>query len=508
VIAAFVALLQPAPGGSLGALSTAGYTTNDQQVFGPALLRIWNDSASGIHLVWKDANSNPVYNFLPLNAEAWRWSNGTPVFGMHASLGNMDWNPVDRVPYVSGFFFDGQLWRATCAFDLSAGAGSFRAFTLDWYEDVKWNLGSISYDAGRQFIELRGDSVGSHRTFGGNCLGRAGFFPSHNLAASKTNGNLAVFWTRNWGDNGGDLYLRQSTNDGYYWRDTLVPSRAIPDSWRNTYLGAYGVYDHTGVLHMVVNTYDGSNRNASAIWHFCTSNNPQWSLVHRVATSSSAGGITDEALVSGRPSIGERVATGELFTVWEEFDTTNAEPETGIWRADIWVAKSTDRGTTWGPAFRLTEPDITSKRYPCIAPIVDSSLHVTYLIDSISGFSAEGQGRTTNNPVAYLRVPASLIPSAIAEQPPTAYRLPPAAYLLVSPLVTVAGRPIHICAELPQEMPARLAISDALGRILLRRKFRGSFHISWNQANVASGIYFIRIETSDRVLSRRVVLTH
>jgi hypothetical protein len=486
-------------------LSIAGYTTNDQQVFGPALLRIWNDSLTGIHVVWKDVNSEPLYNFLPLGAESWRWSNGTPVFGMHVSLGNMDWNPVERVPYISGFFFDGQLWRATCAFDASAGRGSFRWFTLDWYVGVKWNLGSISYDGGRQFIDLRGDSVGSHRTFGGPCMGRAGVFPSHNLAASKTNGNLAIFWTRTWGDDDGELYLRQSTNDGYYWRDTTVPSRSIPDSWRNTYLGAYGVYDHTASLHLMVNTYDGSNRNAAAIWHYCAANNPQWSLVHRFATSSASGGITDEALVSGRPSIGERVGTGELFAVWEESDTVNPEPATGIWRADIWAAKSADRGVTWGPALRLTESDNTSKRYPCIAPLVDSNLHVMYLIDSVSGFSAEGQGRVTNNPVAYLRVPASLIPSAIAD-PQFAVRSSQFA-LSVSPLVTKAGRPIYISAELPPEMPARLAISDVLGRVVRSKTFRGSFHTAWNDGKTPSGVYFIRVETLDRLLNRKVVLS-
>lgn len=492
---------------SAGTQSIAGYTTNDQQVFGPALLRISNDSLSGIHIVWADANSDPLYNFLPLGAEAWRWPDGTPVFDMQVSLGNMDWNPVDHVPYISGFFFDGFHWRATCAFDSSAGAADFRSFTLDTQDcdqSVKWNLGSISYDAGRQFIELRGESLGSHRTFGGNCLGRAGSFPGHNLAASKTNGNLAIFWTRTWGGIDGDLYLRHSTNDGFYWYDTIVPSRAIPDSWRNTYLGAYGVYDHTGALHLVANTYDGTNRNASAIWHYCALNSPAWSLVHRFATSSSSGTITDEALASGRPSIGERVATGELFAVWEEFDTTNAEPETGVWRADIWAAKSTDRGLTWGPAFRLTEPDNTSKRYPCIAPLVDSSLHVTYLIDSISGFSARGQGRATNNPVAYLRVPASLIPSAIAEQPSR----PELSGLSVSPLVARADHPIYISATLPPEMPARLAVSDALGRVVLARRFRGSFHMTWSEGDAPAGVYFVRVETEDRASDRKLVLTH
>ena len=137
------------------------------------------------------------------------------------------------------------------------------------------------FDGGRQFAELPRREPGQPSPFGGVCLGKVGWFPSHNLSASKTNGMLAIFWTRNDGANDGDLYLRQSTNNGNYWRDTTVPSRSIPDSWRDTYLGASGVHDHNGNLHIMANTYDGSDRNAAAIWHYCPTNLPPWSMVTR-----------------------------------------------------------------------------------------------------------------------------------------------------------------------------------------------------------------------------------
>jgi len=502
------ALLLFSSSSALGTQSIAGYTFNDQQVFGPALLRICNDTLSGIHLVWKDANSEPLYNFLPRGAESWRWTGGTRVFSRHVSLGNMDWSPVEVVPYISGFFLADRRHQAICALDRGTGLGDFLSFTLDWDQDVKWNLGSISYDGGRQFAELRGDSLGSHRTFIGLCLGKVGPFPSHNLSASKTNGMLAIFWTRNDGVNDGDLYLRRSTNNGYSWRDTTVPSRLIPDSSRNTYLGASGIHDQLGNLHIAANTYDGSNRYAAAIWHYSPADTPPWSLVRRVRADSTAGAITDEALVCGRPTIAERPATGELFMVWEEFDPGNLEPATGFLRADIWAAKSIDQGRTWDEPIRITEPDRTSKRYPCVAALADSSLHVMFLIDSVSGFAAEGQGPTTNNPVAYLRVPASLIPSAVTE--PSAHGTIPLFGLSVTPSLSRASQPILIRASLPAALPSCLTISDITGRTVAQWRLRGSGRVLWHgtdsQGGSASpGVYLCRLTARGVSLTRRLI---
>jgi len=488
-------------GAAAGMLSVAGWTTNDQQVYGPALLRVCNDTLSGIHIVWKDGDSGPRYNFLPLGSASWRWPEGTRVFPQRVSLGNMDWNPVERVPYISAFFLDNHRYRATCAFDLGPGQGDFRGFTLDWREDVKWNIGSISFDGGRQFAELRAESLGSHRTFGGPTLGKVGWFPSHNLSASKTNGMLAIFWTRNDGTNNGDLYLRQSTNNGYYWRDTTVPSRSIPDSWRDTYLGASGVHDHLGNLHIAANTYDGSDRKQAAIWHYCPANSPPWSLVTRFQPDTLFGHVADEALVCGRPTVSERAATGELVAVWEQFDPLNVEPATGFLRADIWAAKSTDQGRTWGALLRLTEPDHTSKRYPCAAALADSNLHLVFLIDSLAGASAKEQGRPTNNPVAYLRVSVAQIPAAVTE--PASLPAPGALELEVRPAIQSPGEPVLVRAQLPAATPFRLLISDAAGRTLVDHHGRGPVRIVWRGR---TGVYFCRLSVPQGILTRKLVV--
>jgi hypothetical protein len=488
-------------GPAAGEISIAGWTTNDQQVYGPALLRICNDTVYGIHIVWKNEESSPRYNFLPRGAGTWRWPGGTAVIPVRVSLGNMDLNPVDHVPYISAFFLDNHRYRATCVFDLGPGLGDFRWFTLDWRTDVKWNLGSISYDGGRQFAELRDESLGGHRTFAGGCLGRVGWFPSHNLCASKVNGMLAVFWTRNDGVNDGDLYLRQSTNNGYYWRDTTVPSRSIPDSWRDTYLGAAGVHDHLGNLHILANTYDGNNREAAAIWHYSPANSPPWSLVTRFQPGALSGRVATEALVCGRPSICERAATGELAAVWEQFDPLNVEPATGFLRADIWSAKSTDQGRTWGLPLRLTEPDQTSKRYPSVAALADSNLHLTFLIDSVAGAWAKGQGRATGNPVAYLRVPVEQLPVAVAEPEPLPAATPPE--LSVQPAILRPGEPALISSQLPATVPFRLVISDAAGRTLAVRTGRGPVRLAWCGK---AGVYFCRLSVSSGVLTRKLVV--
>jgi hypothetical protein len=397
-----------------GVLSIAGYTTVDQQVFGPSLKRIAYDPESGTHILWKDVSQIGAYNFYDRVTGAWHWSNGTPVFDRRVGLGNMAINPLDNLPTISGSFLDGGVHHAIYAYDSAVGRGKFTSEENPAPYELEWNLNAFSNTGHHQFAALRHDTIVHHRSGYPTNLGKIGQFPSHNIAGSRANARLAIFWTRNEAPNAGDLYLRRSTNGGSGWRDTIVPSRAIPAAFRNTFLGANGEFDSRGELHIVGNTYNGSNSYSSDLWHYCEADTPNWSLIHHYAAPQS-GSLPDLALIAGRPSIGEDSVTGDLFVVWEQFDPTNVEPTTGILRSDIWAARSQDHGITWGLPVRLTEPDMTSKCYPNLAVIVDDNLHIAFPIDSIAGNSAEGQGRVTNNPVVYLRYPSSLIPGAVTE---------------------------------------------------------------------------------------------
>ena len=189
------------------------------------------------------------------------------------------------------------------------------------------------------------------------------------------------------------------------------------------------------------------------------------------------------------------------MVVWEQFDPLNVEPATDFLRADIWAAKSTDQGRTWGAPLRLTDPDNTSKRYPGAAAFADGNLHVMFLIDSLAGASAKEQGRPTNNPVAYLRVPVAQIPAAVTELEPLP--APGALELEVWPAILSPEEPALICAQLPAATPFRLNVSDANGRTFFDRRGRGPVRIVWRGG---TGVYFCRLSVPQGILTRKLVV--
>ena len=445
---------------AVGQVRIAGYTTNDQQTYGPALQRIAYDPLAGVHVVWKDASSNPFYNYFELLSETWHWPAGVRVLDRQLVLGNLALSPADRRLSVSCSYFSEGRRHSCFAQDTSIGSGGFVFDEYESPDDLASNLMATTVGGTRHFTELRHDSINYHRGGSSTWLGRIGIFPSHNIAASHTSSALSIFWTKNEAPDEGVLYLRRSANNGISWRSAIIPSCSIPDTARNTFLGAYGEFDESGALHVVCNIYDGSNRYSSALWHYCEADTPNWSLVHCFSARCASGDLPGEALIAGRPSIGQDPGTGDLFVVWEQFDTANVETATGILRADIWACRSNNNGRTWGRPVRLTEPDNTSKRYPCIARRVDENLHIAYLIDSIAGFAAQGQGRATQNPTVYHQVPASAIPTAIAESPA---RLSPADLdLAVAPNVSR----ILFRIQYSSASSARIRILDCSGRVV------------------------------------------
>jgi hypothetical protein len=184
--------------------------------------------------------------------------------------------------------------------------------------------------------------------------------------------------------------------------------------------------------------------------------------------------VGDAALAACRPSIGIDRRRREYYTVWEQFDPDNVDPVTGLARASVWAARSTDRGLHWGPALRLTPPGDRSLRFPYLAEDVADTLLVICFADSVAGFSEQGQGPASTNPVLCLRVAANSLPVAVAENPTApAQPVPGPTIRQVDDFRSLGSSPVY----------------DALGRKL-------------STARPSSGVYFVRSGT----LVRRVLV--
>ena len=498
---------------AVGMVETAGYTTHDRQVYGPALLRIYNDTLYGIHIVWKDDPSRVIYNFKSYVTGRFEWQNGTNVFSERVTLGNLDVNPRNHCVQVVGNFFNRQ-YMPVYAEDSMPGQGKFKESIQP--AGYKWNvLATTGYDYARFFCQ-REDTLYYRSLWDSRRIGYFGPFPTHNITAAHDTNRIAAIWTATIPPFAGVMFIRHSRNGGDWWYDTLAISRSIPSEFQNTFLGGYCLYDSQRKIHIVANTYNGSNLYQVELWHCLKDSPPVWSRICSVGTSHLQP-IGYDALYAGRPSLGLNPRTGDLFVCWEQFDSINFEPLTGLARAEIWASRSTDNGRTWGEPLCLTIPDNTSKRFPCLAPVVNDTLHLSYLVDSIAGFWEMNQGRRTTNAIIYHRVPADLIPVGVAEEKSfkpfekTAFTIYP------NPFKTRTAMRFTLSTK----NRVILKIYDATGKCLRQfavlpqatnnRPPKTNYCLIWNgQDNnrnpVKPGIYFCELVNGGRIEIKKFVL--
>jgi len=467
--------------GALGQplVDTVGHTDRDRQVYGPAVRYIVNDPLRGVHIVWKAGPGSIRYNFRA-RGEGWRWNDGIPVNRYPRNLGSMDVDFESGTPTIGVDFVSRGEHRIAYFRDTAPGAGSFVETAMD-FGGYQHNIVAAS-DQGRvRFAALLGDSVYYRTTHSYRLLGTAGAFPGHNVFASRQVGRFGYAWATSTPDSAGALVLAETPNNGSQWYANVILTDSVPSPYRCCLLGASGVYDSTK-LELVTCLYDGVDRSRSELWHYAKYDSPPWYLIQHVELPRSVD-IGTEALAACRPSIGREAGGRALFVVWEQFDPENVDPVTELARADIWACRTLDRCQRWSRPVRLTTPDETSKRFPCLADVVDDTLRIVYFADRVAGFSEAGQGPSTSNPVVYLRVPVDILfPGSACELPPGV--LPDPGTPWVTPTISATTFTLRSPRAGPVE------VYDASGR--LRSIVPPGDERSVFGAGLAPGAYFIR----------------
>jgi hypothetical protein len=411
-----------------GRSDTIGGTTYDWQFTGPVARRIANAPAYGVHVAWMySADSAPWsdrnmrYNFYDYATHAWNWTDadymqsGLNVFAERAGYGSLDADPTSGVAVISGHC--GDTLHAVLARDVAPGAGIFEFASGQGVADGCQRPCVAVGQNSTAHVSAAGDGV---------CYSRVMYWPSwdsvvqldsvstgcHNITASKVSNKVAVTWV--------DLsvvpctfWCDRSTDGGETWNGAeqigLPPAFGGDTSATFTVQGAFPWYDASDRLHIVAPVtpivHDTFYGTPAAIWHWCEENSPAWSRVQQAGCDPAhlAGELGYNACFCGRPSIGED-NDGRLYVAWEQFDSANVEPATGMLRAGIWMAGSVDNGVSWGAQSEYATPGTASCRFPCIIDeAIDGGMNdtvmVVYLCDQQAGFSVEGQGWATNNPI-------------------------------------------------------------------------------------------------------------
>ena len=410
---------------AIGYQTTAGYTTYDWQFSGPVYTWCRTDPiANGVHVYWMWSNFAPVtdrnqrYNFYNFNTHTLNWIDGINVFTQRSGYGNLDCDPQSVCAVISTHQgVVGALRPVVARIDSGICLGPI---------GFEWSPIAVTYNRAIHCAMIDATSTDSlwysriqpwstWTTPIKICPPAPDpMYPCHNIAASKISNKVVILWTCPEIPGQEPAYYRLSNDGGLTWQPPTqlpFPPQGMSPTFNVSSL--FAMFDNQDNLHIVASVADtiGSAFWASSagIWHWCPVNNPQWSCIHYYQIDSLyPTEIGYNALVATRSSIVQASNTGYLYVTWEQFDSLNYEPTTALSRADIWLAESHDNGQTWQNQQRITTPNTTSKRFPCVGGVDHDTLSVVYLIDSIAGFGVQSQGRDTRNPVVLHRIKVPL----------------------------------------------------------------------------------------------------
>jgi hypothetical protein len=512
---------------------TIGGSTYDWAATGPIWRMLVNDTTRGLHACWMySAQSGPSYtdrnlryNFYDRTAGTWSWldpvqhmNSGTNSFTARTGYGSLAVNPATGCAHVSAHC--GSIYP-TCIRDQSPGSGNFEEGPgTPICDGYIWPEITVAQD-GRVHCLLYDDATGTRLYYtridpwgtwhepieiGMPFPG----YPSSFIEASDQSGEIVASWINT--NVIAELYCCTSPDGGATWNppERIAAPPAFPDG--DTIVGLHFssnslLFDNLDRWHLVVAVWPAVRGQfyvePAEIWHYCTTNSPQWNRIARAEcdTSHLSGAVGYNALYAGRPMLAVD-ADDNLYCVWEQFDSANVEPSTQRLRANIFASGSPDHGTTWLEPLQLTASDQTSHRFPSVARIVDDNVHILYEQDLEAGFKVMSEGVSTDNPYVYLRVPrGAVIPSAVAD-PLTSHDQPAA-----SPELRAAPNPFaqatNLSFVLPRPGPAAVRIYDASGRVVRTLSTgprpAGAGSVNWNGTDgsgrsVPTGIYFARLE--------------
>jgi hypothetical protein len=540
---------QPAGGlDVVGKIDTVGGTTWDWQINGNSDQFIVVDPTYGVHVTWiysaemsGHADRNMRYNFYDYAAGAWNFidpanfmNSGINVFTDRSGYGMLDVDPVTGVAYVVAH--QGGIFP-NLARDAAPGAGIFDPCVgtpnCDQYCWPSMNL-TMNEQPHVALMDYGTKTMLFYSTVNPWCTWSVPIsipngavpdpqFPTYITKASKTSQKVVVSWVYNNTDvtQPSEGYYRQSVDDGATWADPVqipIPATFTPGSESTASFHIAGIYpflDHSDNLHVVANIMPFIAGQGyiipTEIWHWYQPTG-SWSKVVRSEcdTTHLMGSVGYNASYASRPTLCQGVGN-ELVCVWEEFDSMNVEPATGIMRSEIRCARSMDNGATWGPAVTLTTPGTDSKRFPSAAPeMYHDTVYVRYEQDQVSGYGIApySQGPITNNPIIVQRFWHSW--HSISEG---GVNIPKALACVACPNPFMDATTISY--ELPGFGGVRLSVNDAAGRTVRVLADGvagpGRYSVRWDArgehgAALHSGVYFCNLETGGRRLTQKVVL--
>jgi len=528
---------------------TIGGTTYDWQANGGPYRMIYNDDALGIHAVWMFsadqtagwADRNMRYNFYDKVSSTWLFNQGgnfmdwgSNVFSAKTGYGSLDVNPLTGCAYVGGH--QGNIYL-NCAKDAAPGSGTFEECTGSGGAGEGYLWPPIGLDAtGKVHIACidnatrgavyytRIDPWCTYATPVQVSVTNP-IFSDEQIAVSRRSNKIIIDWiyTEASVNPPDPLFYRVSEDGGATWGSEVqldYPPAFSPgsDTLPSFHLsGGSLMWDNNDNFHITTNVMPVIEATGyiipAEIWDYCPASTPQWRKITRAVCKDSnlMAGVGYNTMYAARPQLSQDEA-GNYYCIWEQFDSSNVESATSVLRADIFGAASRDGGVTWSDAVKLTASDATSHRFPSVAQLAGTNLHVVYEQDLQAGMFVQAEGNVTLNPIVYMEVPVDIFQGGVSENPLQSHTTVPKLAVSPNPFRTSAT----IDYSLSRAGSAALRVYDASGHLVKTlidgNLPAGTGNAIWNGTSqtgeaVSRGIYFARLETPNQTISQKVVFS-
>jgi len=281
------------------------------------------------------------------------------------------------------------------------------------------------------------------------------------------------------------------------------------------YCDMEAVYDHNDQLHILWTTpyYDEINGlitvDACLLWH--------WS--ENTGTNLVANGWWVSAPGAWNRSISKMSlavdGNNNLYAMWTQF--TDDDKSVGGWsNGEIYAAGSSNSGTAWNDPVNLTNsptPDCwpgecDSDHWSSLAETVDDSLYILYINDKDAGGMPQTEGVDTENPVKYYAVHRTVVLEIVGvdedkETKPTTFVL-----RQNFPNPFNASTTIEYVTRTPGEVD--LVVYNLRGEeieVLVDQAMPAGEHtVTWDAGDVASGVYYYKLTTTEGTIAKRALL--
>ncbi|TET68367.1 MAG: T9SS type A sorting domain-containing protein, partial [Candidatus Zixiibacteriota bacterium] len=183
---------------------------------------------------------------------------------------------------------------------------------------------------------------------------------------------------------------------------------------------------------------------------------------------------------------------------------------------ELYVCGSDNGGATWSPRINVTNtptPDCwpgecESDHWSSLAETVDDFLHITYMNDKDPGGIPQDEGVATENPVMYLAVDTADVWTAIGVEEEEVSL--PATFGLKQNYPNPFNASTTIEYVTRTFGKVELAVYNLVGEkveVLVDEVMPPGEHtVTWDADNVASGVYYYKLSTSEGAVAKRMLL--